>query len=65
MHVSLISPMMRETDKYGVLLGLTSVAVKYFCRSFKVDHCFFCSNAKLLTGGTSTERERAVGWWRC
>ncbi|ETN75119.1 GroES-like protein [Necator americanus] len=34
-HVSVVSPMMRDTDRYGLLLGLGSTAVKHFCRSYK------------------------------
>ncbi|KHN83460.1 Reticulon-4-interacting protein 1, mitochondrial [Toxocara canis] len=32
-HVSIVSPTMRETDRYGIPFGLASTAVKYFARS--------------------------------
>uniref|UniRef100_A0AAF5DER9 PKS_ER domain-containing protein n=1 Tax=Strongyloides stercoralis TaxID=6248 RepID=A0AAF5DER9_STRER len=33
-HLSLVSPMLRDSDRYGVPLGLLSTAFKYFERSF-------------------------------
>uniref|UniRef100_A0A0N5C700 PKS_ER domain-containing protein n=1 Tax=Strongyloides papillosus TaxID=174720 RepID=A0A0N5C700_STREA len=33
-HVNLVSPMLRDTDRYGVPLGLMSTAFKHFERSF-------------------------------
>ncbi|KIH65829.1 GroES-like protein [Ancylostoma duodenale] len=35
-HVSVVSPMMRDTDRYGFLLGLASTAAKHFSRSYEV-----------------------------
>ena len=33
-HVSILSPVLHDTDAYGVVGGLFSVAAKYICRSF-------------------------------
>ncbi|VDP22374.1 unnamed protein product [Heligmosomoides polygyrus] len=59
--------MMRETDKYGVLLGLTSVAVKYFCRSFKsalrgrwFSYAFFRPNQECMLQLTKFAEEGMV-----
>ncbi|RCN45523.1 hypothetical protein ANCCAN_08452 [Ancylostoma caninum] len=35
-HVSVVSPMMRDTDRYGFLLGLASTAAKHFSRSYEI-----------------------------
>lgn len=35
-HVSIVSPLMREMDKNGVPLGLVTTAMKHFERSFQV-----------------------------
>ncbi|KAK6046486.1 GroES-like protein [Cooperia oncophora] len=35
-HVSVVSPLLRETDRHGILQGLGTTAVKYFCRSYEV-----------------------------
>uniref|UniRef100_A0AC35TS94 PKS_ER domain-containing protein n=1 Tax=Rhabditophanes sp. KR3021 TaxID=114890 RepID=A0AC35TS94_9BILA len=34
-HVSVVSPMLKDTDRYGLPLGLLSVACKHFARSFE------------------------------
>lgn len=35
-HVSVVSPLMRDTDRYGLLTGLATTAVKHICRSYEV-----------------------------
>ncbi|WKX91779.1 hypothetical protein Q1695_010089 [Nippostrongylus brasiliensis] len=34
-HVSVVSPLMRDTDRYGILPGLATSATKYLCRSLQ------------------------------
>ncbi|VDO46219.1 unnamed protein product [Haemonchus placei] len=34
-HVSVASPLLRDTDRYGLLQGLITTAVKHFCRSYE------------------------------
>lgn len=34
-HVSVVSPLMRDTDRYGLLTGLATTAVKHICRSYE------------------------------
>lgn len=35
-HVSLISPILKDTDRYGVSVGLATSFIKYVLRSIKV-----------------------------
>ncbi|GMT02442.1 hypothetical protein PENTCL1PPCAC_24616, partial [Pristionchus entomophagus] len=34
-HISIVSPMLNDTDRYGLPLGLASTAAKYFARSWE------------------------------
>ncbi|GMR55779.1 hypothetical protein PMAYCL1PPCAC_25974, partial [Pristionchus mayeri] len=34
-HVSIVSPMLNDTDRYGLPMGLATTACKYFARSFE------------------------------
>ncbi|CAL2028722.1 unnamed protein product [Caenorhabditis brenneri] len=54
-HVSIVSPLMREMDKNGVPLGLASTAVKHFERAFQshlrgrwFSYAFFMPNSDLM-----------------
>lgn len=35
-HVSVVSPLLADADRYGLPLGLASTAAKYFLRSYEV-----------------------------
>lgn len=35
-HVSLVSPLLKDTDRYGIALGLLSTVAKWSCRQYKV-----------------------------
>ncbi|EYB92188.1 hypothetical protein Y032_0197g1585 [Ancylostoma ceylanicum] len=54
-HVSVVSPMMRDTDRYGFLLGLASTAAKHFSRSYEsalrgrwYSYAFFVPNQECM-----------------
>ncbi|KAH7698974.1 oxidoreductase [Aphelenchoides avenae] len=34
-HVSVVSPLLADTDRYGLPLGIASTTVKYFMRSYE------------------------------
>ncbi|KAI1708250.1 GroES-like protein [Ditylenchus destructor] len=54
-HVSVISPLLGDMDRYGVAMGVASTAAKLFCRSYKStlygrwqSYAFFMPSAECL-----------------
>ncbi|KAJ1372320.1 hypothetical protein KIN20_034451 [Parelaphostrongylus tenuis] len=34
-HVSVVTPLLKDTDRHGLVMGLATTAVKYLCRSYE------------------------------
>ncbi|KAI1715949.1 zinc-binding dehydrogenase domain-containing protein [Ditylenchus destructor] len=54
-HVSVVSPLLGDMDRYGVAMGVASTAAKLFCRSYKStlygrwqSYAFFMPSAECL-----------------
>ncbi|VDM57254.1 unnamed protein product [Angiostrongylus costaricensis] len=54
-HVSVVTPLLRETDRHGLVMGLSSTAVKYLCRSYEsalrgqwFSYAFFAPNKECM-----------------
>lgn len=68
-HVSLVSPLLRDTDRYGLPMGVASTAVKQFLRGLPsapqgkwFSYSFFYPNTECLEQLSSLMEQGRVGW---